>query len=411
MTPKVRYRIVFNRRKSKKSKDGRFPLEIDCYLPQYQERRFIPTTIRIYSKEWNERDRLINSKNSNYISLNRRIRDLVNQFEDLEEDYRINKIPFHLKYLDTRPKEDKEVSFVKFWEDYIKCNPKRLKQSTLKTKKTALKYLKKFKKEVLFSELNYEFILEYEDFLLDFEYYKQKEYHSLKPGFIHSLLKDFKAVLNVAIDKNIISSDKSPFNKFSIQKYARYEDSIRYITPKELEAIKQLRFNKSNGHLIKIRDMFLLSVYTGLRYGDVVRLDRTCLVEKPEGLAIDMIQEKTNERVYIPLFSLFNKEPEYIIKTYLAKGNKFLFDDITNQYINRELKTLSKLAQINKRLTFHMGRHSCATILLSNGLPMEFVKEILGHKSIKTTQIYAKVLRRALEIALNQLNYSDFVSL
>lgn len=63
------------------------------------------------------------------------------------------------------------------------------------------------------------------------------------------------------------------------------------------------------------------------------------------------------------------------------------------------------MAGIDQNLTFHMGRHTCATWLLSNGLQLEFVKEILGHKNLKTTQIYAKVLNLALEKELAKIDY------
>ncbi len=405
MTPKAIYRILFNRRKKETSRDGRFPIEIEAYIPIIGERRFIPTSLRVLPEQWNDRDKLVTYKHPNYVTLNKRIRDLVNQFESIEEEYRINRVPFHLKYLDTKPRKEKEQSFIKFWEVYVKTNPKKLKYETLKTKKTALKYLKRFQQDVLFSDIDLKFILDYEDYLLDYEYFRKEEYHSLKSGFIHSLLKDLKAVLNVAIQKDYFLLERSPFQKFSIQKYAKYGNSIRYLIPEEVRAISDLKFDNSNKHLIKIRDMFLLSVYTGLRYGDVVKLNRKSLVEKSEGFAIDMVQEKTDEKVYIPVFSMFNKEPEIIIKTYLALGRKYLFDDISNQYVNRELKILASMAGVNKNLTFHMGRHTCATWLLSNGLQLEFVKEILGHKNIKTTQIYAKVLNQALEQAIGRLSY------
>ncbi len=304
MTSKAVYRILFNRRKKTTSKDDQFPIEIEAYLPIVGERKFIPTSIRVLPTQWSDRDKRITHKHANYVALNKRIRDLVNQFESIEEEYRTDRRTFHLQYLDTKPREEKETSFIKFWEDYIKTNPKKLKYNTLKTKTTALKYLKGFRKEALFSDIDLEFILDYEDYLLDYESLKDNEYHALKSGFIHTLLKDLKAVLNVAIQKDYFSQDRSPFQKFSIQKYAKYGNSIRYLIPEEVRAIEGLKFESKNKHLIKIRDMFLLSVCTGLRYGDIVKLNKECLVEKPEGLVIDMIQEKTGEQVYIPVYSI-----------------------------------------------------------------------------------------------------------
>jgi integrase len=200
--------------------------------------------------------------------------------------------------------------------------------------------------------------------------------------------------------------EKSPFLKFKIQKYAKYGDStVKYLTPEEVERIENLTFTRETRHLIKIRDFFLLGVYTGLRYGDLIRLSADNVVEREGEMEIDIVQEKTGARVLIPLTYIFKNKGWHIIRTYLIKNKKYVFDDLTNQYVNRSLKTIAKMAGIHKNLTCHMARHSCATILLSKELPLEYVAEILGHSSIQSTRVYAKVMRQALKKRLRQINF------
>jgi integrase len=406
---KAKYRIKFGRRIKTKDPNKLYPVEIDCYLQAKKnllsERKIISTTIQVYYYQWNEKDKEVNYKHAHYVSLNRRIRDLINQFEEIEEQYRTDRKPFHLDYLDTAPKEEKERSFTKFWQWYIDHNPKSLRPGTLKTKKTALKYFKEFNHDVPFSDIKLEMILDYEVFLLEYEYYRQDEYHTLKPSFIHSLFKDMKAVLKVAQDRDLIPIEKNPFLKFSIQKYAKYGNTIKYLTPEEVQAIENLTFEKDQRHLIKIRDFFLLGVYTGLRYGDLIRLNKSHLVESEGDLSIDIIQEKTGDRVVIPVSDLFNRKGLHIIKTYLIGDRKYIFDDLTNQHVNRSLKVIASMAGIDKNLTCHMARHSCATILLNKGLQLEYVKEILGHSSLQSTQVYAKVMRKALKNELAKIEF------
>ena len=155
--------------------------------------------------------------------------------------------------------------------------------------------------------------------------------------------------------------------------------------------------------------MFLLSCYAGLRYSDVIRLDESCLQHsKGEGYSLYYsMQHKTKTDVMIPVYLLFNRKPEQIVKKYLAKGDPQLFRGLSNQYVNRCLKQLAFLAGLKRNLTFHMGRHSCATLLLDMGLSYEVVQQILGHTNIRTTQIYGKVRKEAVKKALQAVKWDE----
>jgi len=98
--------------------------------------------------------------------------------------------------------------------------------------------------------------------------------------------------------------------------------------------------------------------------------------------------------------------PIAILKKYKGKlPNGKLLPVISNQRVNDYLKEIAAMCGINKRLTFHMARHSCATsVLLANDVPIETVSKILGHTNIRTTQIYARITDRKVSKDMEMLS-------
>lgn len=121
--------------------------------------------------------------------------------------------------------------------------------------------------------------------------------------------------------------------------------------------------------------------------------------ENDETLSLDKIRSyflgKDREyTTFLPVFDKFND------KTY--RDGK-LFPVLSNQKTNSYLKEIADLCGIKKNLTFHMARHTFATMSLSKGVPMESVSKMLGHTNIKTTQIYARITNKKIEHDMEQL--------
>jgi site-specific recombinase XerD len=113
------------------------------------------------------------------------------------------------------------------------------------------------------------------------------------------------------------------------------------------------------------------------------------MVEKHNGLYyIDGLRNKTSVRYYTPILP-----PAWAV---LVKYD-FNLPVISNQKLNDYLHVIQMRLQINKEMTCHVGRHSFATLLLCYGFPMEQVQRMLGHRNIKTTQIYGKILKKTIE--------------
>ena len=161
-----------------------------------------------------------------------------------------------------------------------------------------------------------------------------------------------------------------------------------FLSQKEINAIQNKEFVTKR--VEQVRDIFIFSCYTGLSYIDLCNLKESNIhTALDNSLWIMSKRQKTNVHFNVRLLNT----PIQILEKY--KGTQLdgkILPVISNQKVNEYLKEIADLCSITKNLTFHMSRHSFATtIALSNGVPIETVSKILGHKSIKTTQIYAKI--------------------
>lgn len=202
-------------------------------------------------------------------------------------------------------------------------------------------------------------------------------------------LERFRKMIRLAV--KLAWMDKNPFEffKLKMQKFDR-----GYLSNEELLAIEQKEFNIQRIQYAK--DLFVFSCYTGMAYIDVIQLTPHNIILGMDGNHwIKTIREKTDTSVNVPILP----KAALIIEKYrnnprsIARGT--LFPVISNQKLNSYLKEIADLCKIESHLTFHLARHTFATsITLSNGVPIETVSKMLGHTTIRTTQIYAKVVEQ-----------------
>lgn len=183
----------------------------------------------------------------------------------------------------------------------------------------------------------------------------------------------------------------------------RKEVIPEFLTEHEINKVATKKFN--SGRLSQIRDVFLFCCYTGPAFADVEKL-------KPSeiGIGIDggkwifTNRQKTDTLSRIPLLPLaVDILEKYQGHPTIVNSNRVL-PVISNQKYNEYLKEIAGICGIHKKMTSHTARHTFATtITLSNGVPMESVSKMLGHKNIKTTQHYAKVLDKKISDDMNLL--------
>lgn len=162
-----------------------------------------------------------------------------------------------------------------------------------------------------------------------------------------------------------------------------------YLTEDEIKAIMEKPFHLKRLELT--RDLFIFSCFTGLAYIDVKALKPENIVNLNGVEWISSKRIKTGTKISVVLF----EGAKLIIEKYKNAPRKkgHVFPIYSNQKTNDYLKEIATACGIDKDISFHMARHTFATLTLSKGVPIESVSRMLGHKNIKTTQIYARAPR------------------
>ena len=232
-------------------------------------------------------------------------------------------------------------------------------------------------------------------FIDKFDLYLRTE-RELAPNTIVLYMARLHTVVNKAIATGIITAD--PFAGYEPP---RPERKRRYLTREELQRLMTTPLPSQRIYLV--RDLFLFSCYTGISYGDMCRLTAANLETSEDGTTwIKATREKTNVEFEIPLLDL----PLHIIDKYHdTTSDGKLLPIYGNSELNKGLKLLAATCGIDRKLTFHLARHTYATeITLSHGVPMETVSRMLGHSRVDTTQIYAQVTNDKIETDTQSLD-------
>lgn len=271
----------------------------------------------------------------------------------------------------------------------------KLKPNTKRLYKTSQNYIRKFikmefgRKDYYLQELDYNFILKFENFLRTV---KPKHYQkSLQHNAVMKHIQRLKKMISLAHQMEWI--EKNPFLKFQSTLEPRERE---FLSAEDLLAIENAKLESKR--LQRVRDLFIFSCYTGISYGDLVLLKPENLVIGINGkLWISTKRMKNGNSVKVPLL----KKAILIIENYKkdvnCQINGTLLPMLSNQKVNQYLKEIANDCKIKKHITFHLARHTFATtVALTNGVPIETVSKILGHKKLSTTQIYAKVVERKL---------------
>ena len=214
-------------------------------------------------------------------------------------------------------------------------------------------------------------------------------------------MKHLKRHINVAINKDYMEIQKYAFRKYKIK---TIENKHTHLTPEELEKLEQLCLTGRFSKYQKTLDAFLFCCYAGMRYSDFINLSSENIVEIRQEVWLIYKSVKTNTEVRLPLYLLFEGKGLMILGKYQSNLQEF-FQLRDNSNVNKELIIIARLAGLSKKISFHTARHTNATLLIYNGVNITTVQKLLGHKSVKTTQVYTNVMDMTIVHDL-QKNYS-----
>lgn len=379
------YSIKVVLRKDKKaSYDGKLPLALQIIINSKPKK--ISLKEKIHPDCWEDTNGKAKGKGYKLLNIKLdKIKSDIQTFCSLKE---AGGVPVTFDLIDGFLSGKNDNDFYQLYDDIV--SKKNLRAST-KYKYTLLRQrLKSFKSKIFTSDITYEFIKNFDAFL-------RKE--GLKDGgALYNMHKSLKSVLNEAILLDKIES--SPYKRF---KFKGPKQCETFLDEKEVINIKNLTFDKNDEKKYKLsKDMFLFGCYTGLRFCDCDELLVSNIDLNNSILLI--VMKKTNEILRVP----FNSQAKYILCKYMIGKNKNekVFPKIANQTINLKLKDIARMAKINKRVHFHIGRHTFASNLVNRcNVPVTIVSKLLGHVNISNTMIYTNSNFAVLQNVMKEFRY------
>lgn len=385
--------ISFQLKKGKTNKKGLAPINLRITLDT--KRLELSTHRRIHPDSWDNKTGYALGTNddtvilNNYLdSLKSKVQRQYNILESLDKEITLDAIRNRLT--GQTVKTHTLIEVFNYNNDEVKSKIGiDVTASTHKHYEVALNKIKLFlkyqylKEDIILEDINHAFITKFEVFLKTIP--QNGTVCSHNTALNH--LKKLRRVVNISIANEWLMHD--PFRRYK----CKVNPTNRgYLTTTELQTLEEKTFTIPR--LQKVLDIFIFCCYTGLSWSDAEKLKPSDIKIGIDGEKwIIIYRKKTDSRSPIPLLpqalliiEKYKNNHECLVKNRLLPVN-------SNQRMNGYLKEISDICGIEKRLTMHLARHTFATtVTLANGVPIETVSKMLGHTSIKTTQIYSKVV-------------------
>ena len=368
---KIKYRLVYNRKKQL-NKQGTALVQVEASLNQ--RKIYFKTNIYLKPEHWDKRtSQVIVHPQAN--DLNAMLFEFVLHLQGVELALWKRGVPATLSLLKDAMKKNRpvNVTFPVFAKEYVTHSDRR--ESTKENLYTTITVLQEFRPGLDFKDITY-------TFLKDFEVYLREKGNGINTVAKH--LRQLRTLVNEAINQGYIHADAYPFRKYKIkQEKGRHE----FLTPDELKKLENLEINDRK--LRHVLDAFLFCCYVGLRFSDFCQLIPANFIRVNGKKWLHFKSVKTGIELRLPLHLLFEGKALSIMDKY----------DITefanlgsNSETNKVLAVITGMARINKHITYHTARHTCATLLIHQGVPITTVQRLLGHTSVKTTEVYSEIL-------------------
>ena len=377
--------------------------EAPIYFRIIKDRKitYISSGITIKPNYWDE--------NKSRVKKNHADSEIINKYILQKEKEIVDNVIKNYKYEPKRIKQEifdkNSTNFFEFCEPIIMDYKSKGFRKSIPIEAIVNK-LKEFLKSntLYFNEIDLEFLIKFKLFL------KAKNYSDKS---ISKFLNYFKLILKKAVHEKVIPYSNNPFLNFKIGR-GKSKERL-FLIQEELDKLIKLKLN--NDDEILARDLFIFGCYCGgIRFSDIISLKN----KNFDGSHISFISRKTTtqQRIKVPSIGIeiINKyrksenENSFIFPLIkdgfdIENEEKFFYNKLkANIKINKQLKLLLEKAGIHKYITFHCSRHTFATLAISKEISIEKVSKILGHSSISTTQIYAKILNKDVDKAMDLFN-------
>ncbi len=387
-TKKSTFKVLFYLKKNAPKKNGK--ITVMCRITVNGKQSAFSTKLDISASNWDLKYGRVLGKSREAQEVNGKLDKIRLGIEEchskiLKNEGAVNSVKLKNAFLGM---ENGELAFFKFCEQFLLDFEKKVGSGlrvigSCRRYRTLIKHLRNFARvkygytDVSFNDLT-------PDFIQDFDYYLRDDHH-LGHNTVWVYMIGFTTLCRLAMSRKHLA-----FNPFSEYKNTKKDRDRGYLLRNELEQLVAFNCEKRKDELVK--DLFVFSCFTGLSYSDIKGLKNNHIQDFFDGNQWIIIRrKKTSTSSNVMLLDI----PKIIIEKYtgLSRDGK-VFPVPSNTVCNDSLKRISGLIHClkEKKVTFHLARHTFATLFLSEGVPLESLSKMLGHKNIATTQIYAKIL-------------------
>ena len=372
---KVRYRLVYCRKRVFRG-DGRALVQVEA--SQGGRKKYFGTNIYLLPQEWDRRREQV-VRHPNADALNAYLFEMVVNMERVELDLWKRGVSPTLELIKEgmSGEGEPEMSFCSFAQKAVVDSTRS--DATKKNLMRTLECLSECRPGFSWVDMNHSFVQYFEMWLGS---------HGFARNTVVKHLRNFRTLVGEAIACGLIKPDDNPFMNFRIfVQRGRH----KFLSPEELRRLEELQVDGRLGH---VRDAFVFCCYTGLRFSDFCRLREDVFVQEDGCEWIRMCMKKTGTEVAVPVGLLFEGKGMAVLRRYRSVE---VFAKVgSNSRVNLALKQLQAMAGVNAHMTFHLARHTCATLLCYQGVPITTIQRVLGHANIGTTQIYQEVMNETM---------------
>lgn len=395
---KTIFKTAFYLRSNYVNKDGKTPVMLRIYLNN--ERLSVGSTgVSVIQSQWDSEKERVKGRNTEVFNTNLQLDNIQNAlhtlFRKLEfsEDLSLERIKS--EFLGKQQEITTVVAlFEKYNSDVAKQVGISTTAATLQKYNVCKRHFSEFlqynyrRSDIKFSELTHVLIRDFDIYL--------RTVVGQNSNTATKTLKTFKTITIFGTKMGILLHDPFLNHHFHLKPVNR-----GFLTDEEILKITNKKLSLPRLELV--RDIFIFSCFTGLAYIDVSNLTPEHIVTMDDKQWIMTKRQKTSIETNVLLLDI----PKQIIAKYSHKTYREgkLLPILSNQKLNSYLKEIADLCGIKKKLTFHLARHTFATMSLSKGVPIESVSKMLGHTNIKTTQIYARITNKKIEHDMEQLSH------
>ncbi len=393
-------KILF--RKDKINKEGEVPI----YLRVIKDRnsKQISLGIAIPEKYWDDENKRVKKGMENSQRLNNYIAHKKAEAEGHALELETKSKTVSTKKIKEAVIGKAPISFLKYADRFFVEMENKLQPASIDKTKHIVSKIKTYQNgaDLTFEELDVAWLKKYDFYLRN----------TLKNSN-NTVVANFKLIrriINEAIKEDLIPYEKNPFHKFKL----KWENSKKaFLTEEEIETIEKLKL-EDNPKCFHVRNMYIFATYAGgLRISDLVQLrwhnydgDRILIhTKKTKNTVSIKLPQKAKE--ILKLYYYDNVNPNEFIFPFFEvskdySDGRYLYRAISSvgSICNKELIKIADMACLDKHIHFHTSRHTWATRALKKGMRIEYVSKLMGHASIKTTQVYAKIVNEELDKAM-----------